>query len=80
MMMCQYERELQLPFYMVDITEAADGEEIKVFIISCRIMFLTKNMTCFVNIMWPERSKMPVNVTCHLALSSLCHVAGISLV
>lgn len=41
-MMCQYEKELQLPFYLVDITEAATDEEIKLFIISCRIMILTK--------------------------------------
>lgn len=43
MMMCQYEKELQLPFYLVDITEAAAAEEIMVFIVSCRIMFLTKS-------------------------------------
>lgn len=34
-MMCQYEKELQLPFYLAYILKAAAGEEIKMFIISC---------------------------------------------
>lgn len=68
MMMCQYEKELQLPFYLVYITKAASGEEIKMFIISCISVTIT----------WRESLKMSENGAYHLTQSPLYHIAGIN--
>lgn len=67
MMMCQYEKEVQLPFYLVYITKAASGEGIKMFIIS----------SISVTITWQESLKMSVNGAYHLTQSPLYHIAGI---
>lgn len=75
MMMCQCEKELQLPFYLVDIIEAAAADEEMRFFSSfhAELCFSpSANVSCSVNITWLERSKMPVNGACQLAQPSLC--------